>query len=150
MTTILEQRLHVMEDVLAITELKARYCVAADCGWDRPLNDADGMAALFVPDGVWEAGGYGRAEGREAIRELFKSSLYPFGFHTVSNPDIKVSGDTATGKWHMLVAHIVDGHSSWLGAIHNDEYVRTPEGWRLKTVKVTIAFTGDQPWEVVK
>jgi hypothetical protein len=144
----MEERLQVLEDVLAIKELKARYCDAADCGWSRPLNDADGMASLFVTEGVWDAGGYGRAEGRDAIRELFRTSLYPFAFHMVTNPAIKVSGDTATGKWHMLVAHIIDERSLWIGAIHNDEYVRTPDGWKFKAVRITLAFTGEQHWQV--
>ena len=146
----MEERLQVLEDVQAITELKALYCDAADCGWARPLNDADGLASLFVPEGVWEAGGYGRAEGRDAIRELFRTSLYPFAFHMVTNPIIKVSGDTAIGKWHMLVAHIIDEHSLWIGAIHNDEYVRTPYGWKFKAVKIALAFTGEQQWQVAK
>jgi hypothetical protein len=150
MTMNIEERLQNLEDIVEITRLKARYCDAVDCGWDRPLNDANGVASLFTPDGVWEAGKYGRAEGREAIRELFKTSLYPFAFHRISNPSVKVDGDTATGKWHILVAHIIEGQSVWVGGVYNDRFVRTEEGWRFKELNVTIAFTGEQNWQVEK
>jgi hypothetical protein len=35
----LEQRVQVLEDIQAITELKAAYCNAADGGWDRPSHE---------------------------------------------------------------------------------------------------------------
>jgi SnoaL-like domain len=92
-----EQRLQILEDIQAITELKASYCNAADGGWDRPSHDADKVASLFVEGGVWDAGEIGRGEGREAIRALFNGfKRFPFAFHRVSNPVIKVQGDTAT------------------------------------------------------
>ena len=55
----MERRLQALEDAEAIRNLKARY--AAFC--DRQY-DADGIAALFTEDALWESPGLGRFEGR--------------------------------------------------------------------------------------
>jgi hypothetical protein len=147
-----EQRLQILEDIQAITELKASYCNAADGGWDRPSHDADKVASLFVEGGVWDAGEIGRGEGREAIRALFNGfKRFPFAFHRVSNPVIKVQGDTATGEWHVLVPITFEGNQDiWAGGIYNDQFVRTPEGWKFKSLRFTRAFTSKnaQGWKV--
>lgn len=153
MQMTVEQRLQVLEDVQEIAHLKASYCNAADCGWNRTSNDADTIASLFVAEGVWDAGAFGLAEGREAILQKFKADLYPFGFHRISNPIIKVNGNTATGEWHFLVPCILNingNQSMWIGGIYNDEFVRTSEGWKFLKLKVTPAFTSMhvQGWDV--
>jgi hypothetical protein len=148
----LEQRVQVLEDIQAITELKASYCNAADGGWDRPSHDADQVASLFVEDGVWDGGKIGRGAGREGIRALFTSfQRFPFAFHRVTNPIIKVDGDTATGEWHVQVPiTLEENRAFWLGGIYHDEFVRTPGGWKFKVLKVTSAFVSknEQGWKV--
>ena len=47
----LAQRLQVLEDIEAIKRLKARYCAFCDDGYNP-----DGIAGLFVEDGVWDGG----------------------------------------------------------------------------------------------
>lgn len=133
----LEQRVQRVEDVQAVANLKAAYCNAADGGWDRPSHDADAVAALFVDDGVWDGGPFGRADGREQIRALFAGfRRFPFAFHCVSNPVIAVAGDTATGEWHANIAMILDGDRPYaLGAVYCDEFVRTDAGWRFSTLR---------------
>ncbi len=153
MSMTVEQRLQRLEDILAITELKASYCNAADGGWDRPSHAYDAVASLFVEDGVWDAGGeIGRGEGREGIRALFEGfQRFPFAFHRISNPVIKVQGDTATGEWHVLVPITVENNQSiWIGGIYNDHFVRTAEGWKFKSLKFTRAFMTQNPqgWKV--
>lgn len=131
----------MLEDVQEIGQLKARYCEAADGGWDRPTHDADTVASLFTADGVWNAGDFGSGEGREEIRAIFKAyQRIPLAFHHVGNPIIKVHGDSATGEWHMLGAFIVDDNQAlWIGGIYCDEFERSAEGWKFK---ITVAFTG--------
>lgn len=149
----IEQRVQQMEDIHEIARIKANYCKAADCGWDRPGRDAAIIASLFVEDGVWDAGSFGRADGREAIHALFSENPYPFGLHRVSNQNIYVNGDTATGEWHLLCPSIVgENQSIWIGGMYNDEFIRTSDGWKFKKLKVTIAFTSksEPGFEVVK
>jgi hypothetical protein len=139
--TSLAQRVRLLEDLEEIKQLKALYCQYCDGGWDRPTHDYDAIAALFTEDAVTE-GTAGRTEGRENIRRLYRSyQVTPFAFHRVTNPIIRVAGNRATGNWHVLVALTrPDGQAVWVAGIYDEEYVRTREGWRIKTLKFTPAF----------
>ena len=50
------ERLQTLEDITEIARLKAAYCEAVDGGWDRRTHRGEEVAALFVDDGVWDAG----------------------------------------------------------------------------------------------
>jgi nucleotidyltransferase/DNA polymerase involved in DNA repair len=58
-----ERRLRALEDAEAIRNLKAHYAALCDRQYD-----ADGIAALFTEDALWDSPAPGRFEGREAIR----------------------------------------------------------------------------------
>jgi hypothetical protein len=145
----IEQRLQILEDIQAITELKAKYANYADCGWgDRLSNNPDALAGLFVADGVWDCGPFGYAAGRRGILDTFASFTFlKVDFHHFGNPLIKINGDTATGEWHGLFAIVneQEGTQQWVGARYNNEFVRTAEGWKFKYLKFTPAFISDSP-----
>jgi hypothetical protein len=67
----------------------------------------------------------------------------PFIVHYVTNPVIDVDGDTATGHWHALVTGTLPSREAmWTLGIYKEEYVRTTQGWKFKTLKfVTAANT---------
>lgn len=153
MKRTIEQRLQAIEDTQEITTLKARYCHYCDGGWDRaPHTYYNEIADLFIEDGVWDARPLSElAEGREAIRDLFKRLReVPFAMHFVTNPIIEVKGDTATGNWHAMILLtgpvLATGPDEnrqaayWLFGIYSEEYVRTPEGWRYKSLRMTPAI----------
>ena len=97
MKKTLEERMRALEDVEEIKKLKARYMSAADYNY-LP----DGIASFFTEDGIFDAGPFGRHEGREA---LTKNVWIPeFSFHTAMNPVVEVDGDKATGAWYMFEA----------------------------------------------
>jgi ketosteroid isomerase-like protein len=139
--TSLAQKIRLLEDIEAIKQLKALYCKYCDGGWAGPTHDYDKIAELFTEDAVTD-GTAGRTEGRENIRRLYQSyQATPFAFHRVTNPIIAVAGDRATGEWHVLVAlRRPDGQAVWVAGIYDEEYVRTADGWRIKTLKFTSAF----------
>lgn len=146
MPRTIEERLQYLEDTQEISELKAHYCNAVDCGWDGRKQDGDRLAELFVAEGAWEAVPSFRLDGRAAIREFFNANPFPFGFHAVTNPIIRIDGDHATGQWHMLCPCINAEHQPiWFGGIYADEFVRTADGWRFKRVTVSTAFSGKNP-----
>src|SRR5690554_1810213 len=60
------EKLQWLYDVEQIKQLKHRYCAYCDEAYDP-----DGIAALFVEDGVWDGGPFGRYEGRAAIHAFF-------------------------------------------------------------------------------
>jgi hypothetical protein len=147
-----EQRLQRIEDTQAIAELKAAYCNAVDGGWDRKTHNGDAVAALFVDGGSWGSKTSGRAHGRDEIRKLVGTlSSAPLAFHTVSNPVIKLSGDSATGQWHLLAALTFgDGRNVLIGGVYEDKFVRTRDGWKFEDLLFTRAFMGSstEPWQI--
>jgi len=96
----LAQRVQALEDVNAIRHLKARYAAYCDDQYD-----AEGIAALFTEDAVWESQGLGRFAGRDAIRAFFQgaSQLFPFAIHYSLNGQIAVQGDTARARWYLFM-----------------------------------------------
>jgi ketosteroid isomerase-like protein len=88
----MEQRLRTLEDAEAIRNLKAQYAALCDDHYN-----ADGIAALFSEDAIWESPGLGRFEGREQIHQFFRGagSIFSFAIHYSLNGHIVVDGDTA-------------------------------------------------------
>ena len=137
-------------DIEAIKTLKHRYAALLDDDYD-----AEGCAALFAPDAVWEGGSFGRHEGRAAIRDFFAAmpQMVSWSCHYLLNPIIEVTGDTATGQWLLWQPLVMkDGDQAmWVSARYADTYVRAPgedgggdssgdreDGWLFQTVAVDI------------
>ena len=97
-TEALESRITLLEDIEAIKKLKANYCLHVDHA------NEEGWVSLFTEDAVWESDKFGRFEGREAIRGLFRNipEMLHFAIHYVMNPIIEVNGNRATGIWYLL------------------------------------------------
>ncbi len=62
--------------------------------------------------------------------------------HFATNPLIEVHGDTASGSWSALVtaSFAAQGIAMWIAVRYDEDYVRTPEGWRFRTIAVTTKF----------
>jgi len=150
MTKTLEQRIQVLEDREEIVKLKARYVNLNDGGWKGPTHtQPQAVADLFVADGVWDGRpGTGYAVGSVAIRQLFEAfQAVPFIVHYVTNPLIEIDGDAATGHWHALVTMTMpDRQALWTLGLYIEEYVRTAQGWKFKTLRFETAST--TPYEL--
>jgi SnoaL-like domain len=137
----IERRLQMIEEVEAIKRLKYQYCAYCDDNYN-----ADGIASLFEEDAVWDGGGFGRYQGREAIRGFFRGAprVLSFAAHQVMNPIIEVRGDKATGIWKLFqpcTQVIASGpRAVWLAATYNDDYVKAGGRWRFKRLKVNSLF----------
>ena len=140
----LERRVETLESIEAIKRLKHRYCAYCDDGYD-----ADGIAAQFVDDGVWDAGAaFGRYEGRAAIRAFFAgvSSQIVFAGHLVMNEiiDVDADCDSAHGRWWIIMpaTMMVEGAKTaiWLLGQYDDRYVRRDGVWMYQTLTVNIHF----------
>ena len=129
------------DDVVAIQELKSRYCWCFDDG------DLAGLIALFTDDAVCELGTFGswtgRAEVEAGYRAQMVDSQVPGGrLHALSNPLIDVAGDTATGRW-SLVDYDVSGGSEQpirLLATYRDDYRRVDGRWLIARTALTIQW----------
>jgi uncharacterized protein (TIGR02246 family) len=147
----LESRVQALEDTNAIQNLKARYAEMCDDNYNP-----DGIAALFVDDAVWEGGSLGRFEGRDAIREFFRtaSKIFTFAIHYSLNSQIEVTRDTARARWYLFMPCTVgDGDQAmWRAGIDDEEYVRVDGQWMFKSKKSTGVFNTpfDSGWAKVR
>ena len=128
----LEQRVRALEDELAVTRLVTQYGPAADTG------NAAAAAALWVEDGVYDAEGPGRLEGRAAIEGMLlgagHQSLVPGCAHTNGPSVVRVDGDTAVAVGYSRVYTTDAGeHRLWRLAANRWELARTADGWRAVT-----------------
>jgi hypothetical protein len=138
-----EERLARLEAIEEIRALKAHYCALCDADYEP-----DGLAALFLPDGIWDGGPFGRYEGREAIRGFFRgiSGSIKFAAHLVLNPIIEVqSAQAATGKWRLIMPCTVvadDGkpEARWLLSAYDEVYARHDEKWLFRSLHLTVNF----------
>ena len=127
----LEQRLQALEDAEAIRNLKAHYAALCDNNYD-----ADGIAALFTEDALWESPGLGRFQGREAIREFFRgaSGIFSFAIHYSLNGQIEIDGDTARAQWYLFMPCLVaaGNRAMWRASIDHETYTRVGGTWRFR------------------
>lgn len=123
-------RLRRLEDLEAIRDLFVEYGRLLDAG------DIESFSSLFADDGQLQLGPLGSATGRPAIVELMTRAiegLVGSSFHIISNPTIRLDGDTATAQVMWTVIHRQPDGSPRLTMIghHRDELLRTADGWRF-------------------
>ena len=133
----LAARVRRLEDIETLKQMKHRYAELCDEDYD-----ADGLAALFTEDAVWDGGRLGRFEGREAIRQFFAEAdkIVPFAIHHVTNPIIEIDGDRATGRWYLWQPCVfAEGDQAlWMAARYSDRYRREDGVWRFEHVQITL------------
>ncbi|MEE2032898.1 nuclear transport factor 2 family protein [Rhodococcus chondri] len=113
------------DDLVEINQLLARYAV------NMTKGDVDGVVAVFTPDGTYSA--FGDAFTLDQFPELVAAA--PQGLFMTGTSLIALDGDTATGTQPLcFVEHST--HDMRIG-YYNDTYVRTDDGWRLKTRAMT-------------
>jgi hypothetical protein len=131
------QKLQWLYDIECIKQLKHRYCAYADQDYDP-----GGIASLFIEDGIWDGGPFGRHEGRKAIHAFFSgvSKVITFVDHYATNPIIEIDGDTATGRWDLWAPIVKEPGpvAYWIMGKYREEYVRTADGWRFKLLSLDV------------
>jgi hypothetical protein len=120
-------------DYVEIQQLVSRYPYGLDTGADTGYMYAD----VFTPDGTFTSGGKTHP-GREALKALAwehrtgQGPLYVRNLAT--NVLIQPSPDGAVGRVFQVVVDIDDTQRRLLnGGHYEDRYVRTPNGWRIKS-----------------
>ncbi|MEU7143389.1 nuclear transport factor 2 family protein [Nocardia sp. NPDC046473] len=122
-----------ISDRLEIQDLLVAYSTAIDSRDFGALNE------IFVDDAYIDLTAFGGNAGKlTEIQEWLAQSLaqFPAFQHLVANPDIRVDGDRATGRVMCLNTIAIpaaagDPRIAFLGMWYIDEYVRTPQGWRI-------------------
>ncbi len=114
------------DDYMEIQQLYARYNNAIDSG------DAEGYAATFIPDGVFNT-----SHGHDALVEFIHdwrdkrngASLR----HWNTNLAITPTAEGAHGTVYLMLENVgVRPPVIAAAAMYDDELVKTPQGWRFK------------------
>jgi hypothetical protein len=114
-----------MSDLLEIHELTAKYMMLS------ARKDQEHWLEVFTHDGEYHA--FGTPYGLENFPMLLNSA--PPGQYIGNVPVVEFDGDTATGVQHYV---FIDQRTHEMRlAWYNDEYVRTPDGWRIRRRSTT-------------
>ncbi|HUQ52774.1 MAG TPA: nuclear transport factor 2 family protein [Gammaproteobacteria bacterium] len=133
-------------DYQEITQLINRYAYGIDTCADNGYDYAD----VFTTDGVFidrnsdagfAAGGRVLAQGREALATLVGGGsrgcatklVWTDWSHLMLNHEITPSAEGATGRVYLVQLGMDGPGSVARHGGYEDVYVRTPEGWRIKS-----------------
>ena len=116
------------DDLMEIQQLLARYAVHITRG------DLDGVIAVFTPDGTYSA--FGDTYALDEFPALVAAA--PKGLFLTGTPVIELSDDEPTHATGTQPLCFIDhaSHDMRIG-YYNDRYVRTIDGWRLRTRAMT-------------
>lgn len=123
------------DDLVEIQQLLAKYAVTITQG------DVEGLVEVFTPDGTYSA--FGSTYTLARFPDLVAAA--PSGLFMTGTSLVDLSGDdsdTATGTQPLcFIEH--SKHDMRIG-YYKDTYLRTEDGWRLKTRAMTfIRRNGD-------
>lgn len=126
--------LEEISDRLEIQQLLIDYSTAID---QRRFDDLDRVFTLFTPDAYIDYRVMGGIDGRyPAVKAWLAQVLpnFPVYAHMLGNLDVRISGDTASSRticFNPMVLPGDDKQVMFCGLWYDDEFVRTPEGWRM-------------------
>ena len=132
-------------DYLEIQQLVARYSYAVDMHG----GDGSAYAALFTPDGTFGTQAKGTAQLAELAAKTNKERSGPaFARHFVTNVMIRPAPEGATGRSYLVALDISEARKPTTilhGGHYDDVYVKTSQGWRIKSRTYVRSEIGPQP-----
>jgi len=132
-----------LEEKDAIRELMSAYCFYVDNG------DFDKFSELFTEDATFEAGPFGKLQGRRAIFDFINAQVPrpgegPARKHCTLNHVIRLSGAEARGDSYVVVLRESSvGIMASLAGRYEDLLVKEAGGWRFKVRKIHFDISGD-------
>ena len=114
-----------LADMKELEQVLARYALG------MTQDDVEAVMDVFTPDGTYSA--FGETYSLDRFPVLVDAA--PKGLFMTATPVIDLDGDTATGTQPLcFIDHAT--HDMRIG-YYKDNYVRTADGWRLKTRAMT-------------
>ncbi len=135
-------------DRLEIEDLITDYAAIIDSG------EVDKLDAIFTPDAFIDYSAMGGAKGAyPEVREFLRKALAGFKNtqHLIANFEIKLDGDRATGRimcFNPMELNTGDKPAIpvfFIGLWYHDEYVKTPDGWRIAKRSESKSWTHNLP-----
>jgi len=142
-----------LSDRAEIGEVIVRY------GWAIDTKDWDLLDTCFTPDAQvdYSSNPGGKKGAYRDVRGWLEKvmSAFPVTQHLMANTDITLDGDRArvrTMVTNPQGAATREGplHFFYVGGRYDDEFVRTPDGWKIANrVETTLWFEGSLPKELL-
>jgi 3-phenylpropionate/cinnamic acid dioxygenase small subunit len=142
-----------LSDRAEITDVVIRYAWAID------TKDWDLLDTCFMPDAYldYSSNPGGKAGAYPEIRAWLARmmSAFPVTQHLMANTEVVLDGDRATARTMVTNpqgAATREGplHFFYVGGRYDDEFVRTPDGWRIaRRVETLLWFAGSLPPELI-
>lgn len=124
--------LQELSDRVEIQDLIARYANAIDD------QDWDALDRVFTPDAVVDYTELGGAKGnREETKRYLAEAMPNFSAfqHLSATTRLELDGDRAKARTilfnPMAMQHEGEERVFFIGLWYHDDFVRTPEGWRI-------------------
>jgi hypothetical protein len=147
----LEQRVSRLEDIEAIKYMKAKYAEYLDNGYDP-----EGVASLFIENGLWEIKGVGgKAKGRGEIKQHCRnlSSGITWALHNIVSPAVEVDADgqRATATFYLVCfvsmapsEQSPQGEAVFIAGKYKDTLVKVDGKWLFE--EITGVVQQASPW----
>jgi hypothetical protein len=131
------------QDYLDIQQLVSSY----PYGLDGNTDNGASYANLFAPGGIF---GRPRTEGRDNLAALANREPHGANYvrHFITNHVIEPAPGGAVGKEYAVIIDIGENGNPgkiFLGGRYDDEYVKTPQGWKFKMRTFTPSRVDVQP-----
>jgi len=132
--------LEEISDRLEIQQLLIDYSTAID---KRRFDDLD---HVFTPDAYIDYRAMGGVDGRFPEVKAWLAQVlpnFPAYAHMLGNFDVRIAGDTASSRTICFNPMVLGGDQNqilYCGLWYDDEFIRTPEGWRMSRRVETKCF----------
>jgi SnoaL-like domain len=123
--------LEEISDRLEIQQLLIDYSTAID---KRRFDDLD---RVFTPDAYIDYREMGGIDGRFPEVKAWLADVlpnFPVYAHMLGNFDVRIDGDTASSRticFNPTVLGDDENQILFCGLWYDDEFIRTPKGWRM-------------------
>lgn len=123
--------LEEISDRLEIQQLLIDYSTAID---KRRFDDLD---RVFTPDAYIDYRAMGGIDGRFPEVKAWLAEVlpnFPVYAHMLGNFDVRLDGDSASSRTICFNPMVLGGDQNqvmFCGLWYDDEFIRTPEGWRM-------------------
>jgi SnoaL-like domain len=132
--------LEEISDWFEIQQLLIDYSTAIDT---RRFDDLD---RVFTPDAYIDYRAMGGIDGRFPEVKAWLAQVlpnFPAYAHMLGNFDVRIDGDTASSRTICFNPMVLGGDQNqilYCGLWYEDEFIRTPEGWRMSRRVETKCF----------
>jgi hypothetical protein len=132
--------LEEVSDRFEIQQLLIDYSTAID---KRRFDDLD---RVFTPDAYIDYRAMGGIDGRFPEVKAWLAQVlpnFPAYAHMLGNFDVRIDGDAASSRTICFNPMVLGGEKNqilYCGLWYEDEFIRTPEGWRMSRRVETKCF----------